>query len=92
MRDRYSGKSRGFGFVTFVYAADAASVVLGDHHVDGRRCEAKFALPRGGAPQALKPFWGEVPGFNATTPWTAAAARPSLRCPAAVRLKPEIMV
>lgn len=49
MKDRYSGKSRGFGFVTFVYPENAASVVVGEHYVDGRRCEAKFALPRGGA-------------------------------------------
>ena len=49
MKDRYTGKSRGFGFVTFVFPADAVAVVAGEHHVDGRRCEAKFALPRGGA-------------------------------------------
>lgn len=49
MKDRYTGKSRGFGFVTFVNADDAARVVATEHHVDGRRCEAKLALPRGGA-------------------------------------------
>ena len=49
MKDRYTGKSRGFGFVTFVFSADAMGVAAMEHHVDGRRCEAKFALPRGGA-------------------------------------------
>ena len=51
MRDRYSGKSRGFGFVTFQTAADAQRVAALDHIVDGRRCDAKLALPRG-APAA----------------------------------------
>lgn len=48
MRDRYSGKSRGFGFVTFFNANDAQRVAAAEHVVDGRRCDAKLALPRGG--------------------------------------------
>ena len=48
MRDRATGKSRGFGFVTYLHATDAQQVAMTDHQVDGRRCEAKFALPRGG--------------------------------------------
>lgn len=35
MKDRYTGKSRGFGFVTFASADDAARVVASEHHVDG---------------------------------------------------------
>lgn len=49
MRDRATGKSRGFGFVTYLHEADAQQVAMTDHQVDGRRCEAKFALPRGGS-------------------------------------------
>lgn len=49
MKDRYTGKSRGFGFVSFKYAADASRVMASEHQIDGRRCEAKLALPRGGA-------------------------------------------
>ncbi len=49
MKDRSSGKSRGFGFVTYLHQGDAQHVALTEHQVDGRRCEAKFALPRGGS-------------------------------------------
>jgi RNA recognition motif. (a.k.a. RRM, RBD, or RNP domain) len=35
MKDRYTGKSRGFGFVTFASADDAVHVVAAEHHVDG---------------------------------------------------------
>jgi RNA recognition motif-containing protein len=46
MKDRLSGKSRGFGFVTFADAAAAARALQVDHTIDGRRCEAKVALPK----------------------------------------------
>ncbi|KAL0047603.1 hypothetical protein WJX82_007628 [Trebouxia sp. C0006] len=49
MKDRSTGKSRGFGFVTYLHQGDAQHVALTEHQVDGRRCEAKFALPRGGS-------------------------------------------
>lgn len=39
MKDRSTGKSRGFGFVTFFRAADAAIAANQEHVVDGRRCE-----------------------------------------------------
>ena len=60
MRDRYSGKSRGFGFVTFQLAADAQHVASLDHIVDGRRCDAKLALPRG-APAQQPPAAAAAP-------------------------------
>ncbi len=47
MRDHATGKSRGFGFVTFKTSNDAARVAGGEYIVDGRRCEAKYPLPRG---------------------------------------------
>ena len=49
MKDRASGKSRGFGFVTFWSAGDAQRVLECSHVVDGRRCEARA---RGGVMHA----------------------------------------
>lgn len=42
MKDRSTGKSRGFGFVTFFRAADASCAADQEHVVDGRRCEVCF--------------------------------------------------
>ena len=39
MKDRSTGKSRGFGFVTFQRSSDAAHAGNKEHMVDGRRCE-----------------------------------------------------
>ena len=39
MKDRTTGKSRGFGFVTFQRTSDAAHAGNKEHMVDGRRCE-----------------------------------------------------
>lgn len=43
MKDRSTGKSRGFGFVTFQLASDAAHAGNKEHVVDGRRCEVSTA-------------------------------------------------
>ena len=61
LRDRATGRSRGFGFVTCTHAADAADVVASSPHtIDGRRCEARFAAPRG-APSASAPAPAPAP-------------------------------
>ena len=47
MRDNVLRRSRGFGFVTFVKESAAARALQQtDHHIDGRRVEAKRAVPR----------------------------------------------
>ena len=70
MKDRASGKSRGFGFVTFWNAADAQRVLECAHIVDGRRCEAR-APGLGLACSATN-----VPAFvTSSRPWCPAQGR-----------------
>ncbi|EYU27413.1 hypothetical protein ABFS82_13G161100 [Erythranthe guttata] len=46
MRDRTTGRARGFGFVVFAEPAVAERVVKEKHIIDGRTVEAKKAVPR----------------------------------------------
>ncbi|XP_051133843.1 heterogeneous nuclear ribonucleoprotein 1-like isoform X2 [Andrographis paniculata] len=46
MRDRTTGRARGFGFVVFADPAAAERVVKEKHMIDGRTVEAKKAVPR----------------------------------------------
>lgn len=47
MRDRTTGRSRGFGFVTFAQPASADSVMASPQlELDGRKIEPKFAVSR----------------------------------------------
>lgn len=47
LRDPNTMRSRGFGFVTFATLKAASEVVSYTHHmIDGRKVEAKFAVPR----------------------------------------------
>lgn len=46
MKDRNTGRARGFGFVVFANAAVAERVVRERHVIDGRLVEAKKAVPR----------------------------------------------
>ncbi|XWS18118.1 hypothetical protein CRYUN_Cryun32bG0014400 [Craigia yunnanensis] len=46
MKDRATGRARGFGFVVFADPAIAEKVVMEKHMIDGRTVEAKKAVPR----------------------------------------------
>ncbi|CAI9756828.1 unnamed protein product [Fraxinus pennsylvanica] len=46
MKDRITGRARGFGFVVFSDPAVAQRVVKEKHTIDGRTVEAKKAVPR----------------------------------------------
>ncbi|XP_077211164.1 heterogeneous nuclear ribonucleoprotein 1-like [Tasmannia lanceolata] len=46
MKDRNTGRARGFGFVIFANPAVAERVVMEKHIIDGRTVEAKKAVPR----------------------------------------------
>eukprot|EP00195_Chlamydomonas_chlamydogama_P005652 CAMPEP_0202899790 /NCGR_PEP_ID=MMETSP1392-20130828/8458_1 /ASSEMBLY_ACC=CAM_ASM_000868 /TAXON_ID=225041 /ORGANISM="Chlamydomonas chlamydogama, Strain SAG 11-48b" /LENGTH=546 /DNA_ID=CAMNT_0049586051 /DNA_START=310 /DNA_END=1950 /DNA_ORIENTATION=+ len=63
MKDRYTGKSRGFGFVTFLEAGAAQRALAAEHSIDGRRCEAKIALPKGepSPPRTTRIFVARIP-------------------------------
>nr|CAD1837725.1 unnamed protein product [Ananas comosus var. bracteatus] len=46
MRDRTTGRARGFGFIVFADPSVAERVVMEKHMIDGRMVEAKKAIPR----------------------------------------------
>ncbi|KAG6392397.1 hypothetical protein SASPL_146614 [Salvia splendens] len=46
MKDRTTGRARGFGFIVFADASVAEKVVKERHVIDGRTVEAKKAVPR----------------------------------------------
>ncbi|KAF4381237.1 hypothetical protein G4B88_015503 [Cannabis sativa] len=46
MRDRATGRARGFGFVVFADPGVAERVIMDKHIIDGRTVEAKKAVPK----------------------------------------------
>ncbi|KAF3506137.1 hypothetical protein F2Q69_00001214 [Brassica cretica] len=54
MRDRATGRARGFGFIVFADPSVAERVILEKHIIDGRTVEAKKAVPRDDHQQVMK--------------------------------------
>ncbi|KAE8673074.1 hypothetical protein F3Y22_tig00111812pilonHSYRG00093 [Hibiscus syriacus] len=46
MKDRTTGRARGFGFIVFADPVVAERVIKEKHNIDGRMVEAKKAVPR----------------------------------------------
>uniref|UniRef100_A0A5B6YZ54 Putative ELAV-like protein 3 isoform X1 n=1 Tax=Davidia involucrata TaxID=16924 RepID=A0A5B6YZ54_DAVIN len=46
MKDRASGRSRGFGYVTFTSLEDAEKALVAQHSINGRTLEVKVATPK----------------------------------------------
>ncbi|KAI3727333.1 hypothetical protein L1987_67146 [Smallanthus sonchifolius] len=67
MMDKITGRSRGFGFVTFTDPADTDKVLDQDHVIDGRPVEVKRTVPREdmhgsrGVTRTKKIFVGGIP-------------------------------
>ncbi|WBW72694.1 mRNA cleavage factor complex subunit Msi2 [Schizosaccharomyces osmophilus] len=62
MRDSTSGRSRGFGFLTFKDPRCVNDVMSKEHHLDGKIIDPKRAIPREEQEKTAKMFVGGVPG------------------------------
>ncbi|BFZ57969.1 hypothetical protein PYCC9005_005026 [Savitreella phatthalungensis] len=61
MRDGATGRSRGFGFLTFADASIVTGVVQKEHFLDGKIIDPKRAIPRDEQEKTAKMFVGGVP-------------------------------
>ncbi|KAK2070038.1 hypothetical protein P8C59_004572 [Phyllachora maydis] len=60
MRDGATGRSRGFGFLTFKDAKTVNVVMVKEHHLDGKIIDPKRAIPREEQEKTSKIFVGGV--------------------------------
>ena len=60
MRDSASGRSRGFGFLTFRDPKCVNTVMVKEHHLDGKIIDPKRAIPRDEQERTSKIFVGSV--------------------------------
>ena len=61
MRDSASGRSRGFGFLTFRDPKCVNTVMVKEHHLDGKIIDPKRAIPRDEQERTSKIFVGGIP-------------------------------
>ncbi|ORY03023.1 RNA-binding domain-containing protein [Basidiobolus meristosporus CBS 931.73] len=60
MRDSATGRSRGFGFLTFVDPAVVDEILKSEHYLDGKLVDPKRAVPRDEQEKTEKIFVGGV--------------------------------
>ncbi|KAK6074321.1 nuclear polyadenylated RNA-binding protein [Seiridium cupressi] len=60
MRDGATGRSRGFGFLTFKDAKNVNTVMVKEHYLDGKIIDPKRAIPRDEQEKTSKIFVGGV--------------------------------
>ncbi|ORX88929.1 RNA-binding domain-containing protein [Basidiobolus meristosporus CBS 931.73] len=60
MRDSATGRSRGFGFLTFADPRAVDEVLKSDHHLDGKLVDPKRAIPRDEQEKTEKIFVGGI--------------------------------
>jgi RNA recognition motif-containing protein len=81
---RRDGVSRGFGFVVFSHAQEAARALnVPTHVIDGKQVEVKACQPRTPGPPAKTGF--AQPTYCAQPPYTAAYASPAAYYPSPYR-------
>nr|CAD1831493.1 unnamed protein product [Ananas comosus var. bracteatus] len=65
MKDRYTGKPRGFGFITYDDPSVVDKVIEDTHVINGKQVEIKRTIPKGAAPlkdfKTKKVFVGGIP-------------------------------
>ncbi|BGP58030.1 hypothetical protein JCM8202_001732 [Rhodotorula sphaerocarpa] len=61
MRDAESGRSRGFGFLTFKEPSSVNAVMAREHHLDGKNIDPKRAIPRSDTAKTDKLFVRALP-------------------------------
>ncbi|WOH05802.1 hypothetical protein DCAR_0625223 [Daucus carota subsp. sativus] len=62
MKDRTTGRARGFGFIVFADPAVADRVIKEKHNIDGRLVEAKKAVPKDDHSSAVSRNSGSIQG------------------------------
>ncbi|KPV72044.1 uncharacterized protein RHOBADRAFT_18684, partial [Rhodotorula graminis WP1] len=61
MRDMETGRSRGFGFLTFEDVSSVNAVMAREHHLDGKTIDPKRAIPRSDTAKTDKLFVRALP-------------------------------